>query len=97
MTEDMMPFNPEAENENGDYETNNRLEWEKVRAETLKEDGTRDPEMRATFDPEWIKAHPYSIQRDGIHDYGIFDIANSEFEDLPKEWMLWGAWESTKK
>lgn len=49
-------------------------EWRKTR---LKEDGTYEPRMKKSKDPEWTQRH-------GTDDV---DIANTSFEDLPSNWQ----------
>ena len=48
-------------------------EWRKTR---LKEDGTYEPRMKKSKDPEWTDKH-------GTDDV---DIANTKFADLPSNW-----------
>lgn len=49
-------------------------EWRKTR---LKDDGTYEPRMKKSKDPEWTEKH-------GTDDV---DIANTSFEDLPSNWQ----------
>ena len=49
-------------------------EWRKTR---LNEDGTYEPRMKKSKDPEWTQRH-------GTDDV---DIANTSFEDLPSNWQ----------
>lgn len=50
-------------------------EWRKTRK---NEDGSYEPRIKKTKDEEWIESH------DGNSE---IDIANAEFENLPKDWQ----------
>ena len=72
--------------------------WEAIREKNRLADGTYTPVIATTYDKEWMNAHPDMEASDNYTGYnmdapseanslvGTFDLANTEFEDLPKFW-----------